>query len=547
MDIDDKRNSKVVIDETFISTDQPLTLPSSEDEKALAALGYKQEFKREFGLWTTFGVSFSVMGLLPSYASVMLYGLTYAGTGGMAWGWIVAMIPIQCIACSLAELCSSMPTSGGLYYASAVLAPDGFGPLAAWLTGWSNWIAQISGAPSVDYALSSMILAGVSITHPTYTPTNPHTFILTAVIMLIQATISSLPTKTIATLNGYGTLLNFAALFITIFVIPLATTRAGQVNPSTGEIMNRVASSSEVWGSIHNGTDYPDGVSILMSFIGVIWIMSGYDASFHLSEECSNANIAAPRAIVMTSSIGGIIGWIIQIIVAYTIIDIDRVLDSSLAQPWAAYLLQVLPQRAALAILSLTIGCSFFMGQACMIAGSRVAYAYARDDCFGPFSKIVKVVNSKTKTPVNAVWFNTFIGIIILLLVFGGPLAINAIFSIGGIAAMVAFAIPISMRVFIRNSNFQRGPWHLGKFGKPIGALGAGFVALMVPIMCLPAKTGSRLNAENMNWTCMVYGGWMTFISLWWIFNAKKWFKGPKIQETEIISYEIEKGFNRNL
>lgn len=483
------------------------------------------------------------MGLLPSYASVMLYGLTYAGTGGMAWGWLVAMIPIQCIALSLAELCSSMPTSGGLYYASAVLAPDGFGPLASWLTGWSNWIAQISGAPSVDYALSSMILAGVSITHPTYTPANAHTFILTAAIMIIHAAISSLPTKTIAVLNGYGTILNFAALFVTIFLIPLDTTRGGQVNPSTGEIMNKIGSSSEVWSSIHNGTDYPDGISILMSFIGVIWIMSGYDASFHLSEECSNANIAAPRAIVMTSTSGGIIGWIIQIIVAYTIIDIDRVLDSSLGQPWAAYLLQVLPQRAALAILSLTIGCSFFMGQACMIAGSRVAYAYARDDCFGPFSKIIKVVNSKTKTPVNAVWFNTFIGIIILLLVFGGPVAINAIFSIGGISAMVAFAIPISMRVFIRNSNFQKGPWNLGRFGKPIGALGAGFVALMVPIMCLPAKTGSRLNAENMNWTCMVYGGWMTFISLWWILDAKKWFKGPKIQEKEMISYEIEKGF----
>lgn len=40
----------------------------SDDEAALAALGYKQEFKREFSLWTTFCVSFAVMGLLPSIA-----------------------------------------------------------------------------------------------------------------------------------------------------------------------------------------------------------------------------------------------------------------------------------------------------------------------------------------------------------------------------------------------------------------------------------------------------------------------------------------------
>lgn len=44
------------------------------DESALVALGYKQEFKREFSLWTTFCVSFAVLGLLPSFASTLYYG-----------------------------------------------------------------------------------------------------------------------------------------------------------------------------------------------------------------------------------------------------------------------------------------------------------------------------------------------------------------------------------------------------------------------------------------------------------------------------------------
>lgn len=67
---------------------------------------------------------------------------------GMVWGWMIAMIGIQCVACSMAELCSAMPTSGGLYYASAVLAPPGWGPFAAWITGWSNWLSQVTAAPS---------------------------------------------------------------------------------------------------------------------------------------------------------------------------------------------------------------------------------------------------------------------------------------------------------------------------------------------------------------------------------------------------------------
>jgi hypothetical protein len=44
------------------------------DERVITALGYKQEFKREFSLWTTFCISFAVLGLLPSFASTLYYG-----------------------------------------------------------------------------------------------------------------------------------------------------------------------------------------------------------------------------------------------------------------------------------------------------------------------------------------------------------------------------------------------------------------------------------------------------------------------------------------
>jgi hypothetical protein len=40
---------------------------------------------------------------------------------GMVWGWIIAMVFIQCVALSLAELCSSMPTRSELYSQSIVL------------------------------------------------------------------------------------------------------------------------------------------------------------------------------------------------------------------------------------------------------------------------------------------------------------------------------------------------------------------------------------------------------------------------------------------
>jgi amino acid transporter len=186
----------------------------------------------------------------------------------MTWGWLVAMIGIQCVAASMAELCSSMPTSGGLYYSAAVLAPPGWGPFAAWLTGWSNWMGQITGAPSVNYGTSAMILAAASIVNPEFVPQNYQVYLLTVLLMVIHACMASLPTRMIAKVNNFGSTFNIVALIVVIILIPAATDRE-----SKG--FSKFTDSKEVWGDVYAGTDFPSGVNILMSFIGVIWTMSG--------------------------------------------------------------------------------------------------------------------------------------------------------------------------------------------------------------------------------------------------------------------------------
>jgi len=439
----------------------------------------------------------------------------------MTWGWIVAMIGIQCVALSMAEICSSMPTSGGLYYASAVLAPPGWGPVAAWITGWSNWLGQIAGAPSVNYGNASMICAAASIMNPNYTPQPYQVFLVTVFLMLANGAISALPTRSIAQFNSAGSTFNMIALIVVIILIPATTNRTSQDLP-------RFASSKEVWGTIENGTDWPQGIAVLMSFLGIIWTLSGYDAPFHLSEECSNANIASPRAIVMTASFGGLLGWFLNLVVAYTVVDIGAALTDATGQPFAAYLIQAVPQKIALFVLAITIIAGFFMGQGCMVAASRVTFAYARDDCF-PFSNVWKRVNKRTQTPVNAVIANTVIGILLLLLIFGGSLTVAALFSIGAIAQYIAFTIPIFIRLFLVGNRFKPGPWNLGRWSMPIGTVGCAFVILMTPIMCFPTVRGADLTPEAMNWTVVVYGGPMTLAMIWWFASARKWFKGPKV------------------
>jgi len=127
-------------------------------------------------------------------------------------------------------------------------------------------MAQVTGAPSVDYALSAMILAGASISVPSYIPQNYQIFLLTTLIMLIHGCISSMPTKWIANFNSVGSTFNIISLCIVLILIPAATNREAQGHP-------RFTKASTVWGNFYEGTDFPAGVSLLMTFVAVIWTM----------------------------------------------------------------------------------------------------------------------------------------------------------------------------------------------------------------------------------------------------------------------------------
>ncbi|KAK4556951.1 hypothetical protein LTR86_005932 [Recurvomyces mirabilis] len=495
------------------------------DEEVLVALGYKQEFKRDFTIWSCFGVSFSILGILPSIASTLTYNLAYSGQAGSVWGWIVASVLIQFVALSMAELCSSMPTAGGLYYAAAVLAPEGWGPLAAWVTGWSNFLGQLTGPTSVGYTLAYMILTAVSIGNPDYTIETWHIYLMLLAILFVSGLITMQATKIIGWINIVGTWVNLIALVIFVIWMPVGSVNEPKTNP------NKIVWTSE---GIVNGTEWPTGFAFIMGFLSVIWTMSGYDAPFHLSEECGNANTAAPRAIVMTAQLGFYLGFPVILAIAYTVTNIQDVVASDLGQPMGALCLQVLGPRAGLAMFAINIVAQYCVELGCIIAGSRVIYAYSRDGAL-PGSRWWKQVNKYTKTPVNALWFDLGINALLGLLMFASPVAIGAVFSIGAIAQYTAFTIPIALRLTAASNKFRPGPWNLGRWSKPCGIISCTWVVFIIPVLCFPSVKGGDLNDLNMNYTCLIYGGVMLFALLWYAIDARKWFKGPRINVEHVI------------
>ena len=237
---------------------------NDSDEEVLGALGYKQEFKRDLTWIESFAVSFSVLGLLPSIASTLGWNLAYSGLSGTVWGWLIAALAIQSVVFGMAELCSSMPTAGGLYYAAAVLAPEGWGPLASYIVGWSNTLAFGVGPCSINYALAQMILAAGSISNPDYIPKQWHVYLLLLLILFIQGFLTMQSTKFIGRLNIIGTVSNLLALLIFVIWLPAASINRPKFNDN-----------HDVWIKTESGTEWPWGWSMIMGFTSVLYTLAG--------------------------------------------------------------------------------------------------------------------------------------------------------------------------------------------------------------------------------------------------------------------------------
>jgi amino acid transporter len=236
-------------------------------------------------------------------------------------------------------------------------------------------------------------------------------------------------------------------------------------------------------------------------------------------------------------------GWAIILVIVYTVKDITDVVAGPYGQPFGSLCLQVLGKNAGLAMFSLNIIAQFFVGQGCTITATRVIFAYSRDGAL-PGSRYWSRVSGKTHTPVWATWGVLTIAALLGLLMFASPVAISAVFSIGAIGQYTAFTFPVALKLFFDNGvhrRFRPGPWHLGKFSKPLGAIAVAWWIVIVPALCFPAVKGKDLTLLTMNWTVLIYGGSMTLAMIWYAVSARKWFKGPRVN-VEHINAELLEG-----
>ncbi|KAI4201146.1 MAG: hypothetical protein LQ350_003461 [Teloschistes chrysophthalmus] len=197
------------------------SLASEDDAADLAKLGYKQELRRNFTMLEVFGIAFSIMGLLPSIASVLAYSIP-AGPVGMVWGWFVAAGFIFIVGLAMADLASAMPTSGGLYWWTHFFASPATRNPLSFLVGYSNTLGLVGGLCSIDYAFSLMFLSVIVIARDgNWTPTDGQVYGVFLAAVLCHAVLSSVMSRIMGKLQTVFVFMNFVLIAATIIALPI--------------------------------------------------------------------------------------------------------------------------------------------------------------------------------------------------------------------------------------------------------------------------------------------------------------------------------------
>ncbi len=152
------------------------------DQQRLHELGYAQELRRNMSGFSNFAVSFTIISILSGCLTLYGYGMNTGGPRLIVWGWPFVGVMTLFVGLAMAEVCSTFPTAGGLYYWSAKLAPHN--PAAwSWFTGWFNFLGQVAVTAGIDFGAAFFLNALLDIQWGF--DTRPwHTIVLFAAILV---------------------------------------------------------------------------------------------------------------------------------------------------------------------------------------------------------------------------------------------------------------------------------------------------------------------------------------------------------------------------
>ncbi|OAX80836.1 hypothetical protein ACJ72_04827 [Emergomyces africanus] len=464
-----------------ITTATNSELVDSGDAELLATMGYKQELRRHYSSIHIFAIAFSIMGLLPSIAATLTFSLP-AGPAGMVWGWITACGFIFVVGLAIAELASSLPTSGGLYWWTHYFAPQKLKNPLSFLVGYSSTIGLVGGTCSVDYGFALMLLSIPSIASKgEWTASSPVVFGVFAGCVITHAILATFASKNMHKIQAAFIVANVVLVIATVIALPI-----GKSKTELG-----LNSTNYVFFHQENLTNWPSGWTFMLAWLSPIWTIGGVDSCVYMSEEAMDAPKAVPRGILGSVAACWFLGFIsICVIAACMNPDIGSLLESPFGQPMAQIYYDALGTSGAIAFMALMACLQYFMGLSLLVAASRQSWAFARDGAL-PFSTFFRVVSERIHfQPIRTVWGCAGSAIAVGLLCLIHPTAAKALFSLGVAANDLAWAIAIFCRVAWGQKKFKPGPFYTGRLSTPIAIVALCYLAFAISLCMFPTQGG---------------------------------------------------------
>ena len=154
----------------------------------------------------------------------------------------------------------------------------------------------------------------------------------------------------------------------------------------------------------------------------------------------------------------------------------------------------------------------------------------ARDGVF-PYSKYLRWIYERTKTPLANVIFVFVIDAILLLLQLASATAFEAIIAIATLGYQISYFMPILFRCTAARRTFPLGEFHLGRFGLPIAMISSVWLGITSIIMLFPSTY--PVTKDNMNYAVVIIAGVLVIAAIYWFASARHWFVGPKRTDEE--------------
>lgn len=444
---------------------------AERDDAHLRSLGIKPELRRSLGFMSVFAVAFSYIsvstGTFTNQAAAF-------GVGGPAifWAWPLVILGQTFVALNFAELSSHFPVAGSIYQWSKRLSHRTLGWFTGWIYFWAGVVTVAAVAATVPLVLSTVI--GFDLASPSPIGQLDMQSFLALVTLVSTTIINTIGVRLLAIINNIGVGAEILGmLFFALLLLFFANNQPPSVLFDTSYTSNLA-----------------DGNYFAVFLVGMfmaLFVVYGFDTAGTFGEETLGASRQAPRGVLSSIWISGIVGAIFLLAVTLSFKDMSAAVATG--QQFGFPIADTIKQNLTFSLLGTwTVGDLYLVViliavYVCTLAiqGAtvRLMFSMGRDRRL-PLGGVWGHVNAAFKTPANA---SIAVGVLaaIPLVLTGAGAAIYIAIAATGMIYISYFLCNLGVLFARRRGWPHKGAmFTLGSWGTVINILALVWGGLMI-------------------------------------------------------------------